>query len=101
MSRSDSTASSGITPNTAFLLAALYDGRPIIPLEVVRKDYFSHLTLDQFTRKLASAEIPLPVIRTEASQKSPKGVHLGDLAAYLDERRVEAKRVLNKMLGTP
>ena len=41
-------------------------------------------------RKVSSGEIALAVVRTEHSQKSAKGVHLQDLADYLDERRAIA-----------
>ncbi|WP_158808450.1 pyocin activator PrtN family protein [Beijerinckia sp. L45] len=85
------------TLNTIFLLAAVYDGRPIIPLEEIRKDYFHHLTMDGFLRKLGSGDIQLPVIRMEGSKKAPKGVHLTDLANYIDERRKEALREFEQL----
>lgn len=72
---------------TLFLLMAQYDGRAIVPADTVCKDYFPHLTLVKFLRKVNSGEIPLPVTRAERSQKSAKGIHLQDLASYLDERR--------------
>lgn len=78
--------------NTAFLLMAQYDGQVIIPIDTVRRDYFSHLTTDLLLRKLAAREIDLPLVRIEASQKSAKGVHLQDLADYLDLRRTAAKK---------
>jgi Pyocin activator protein PrtN len=78
--------------NTTFLLMAQYNGRAVIPLETVRLDYFSHLTLAKFLRKVGAGEIDLPILRSEASQKSAKGVHLADLAAYLDKRRAAALR---------
>lgn len=78
--------------NTAFLLMAQYNGQAVIPLETVRRDYFSHLTLAKFLRKVGAGEIDLPILRIEASQKSAKGVHLADLAAYLDKRRAAALR---------
>ena len=37
---------SDMRPNTAFLLMAQYGGAAIIPLEVVCRDYFRHLTVD-------------------------------------------------------
>jgi hypothetical protein len=83
--------------NTAFLLMAQYDGRAIIPVETVCHDYFPHLKLDQFIRKLGAGEIKLPLIRVEASQKAAKGVHLQDLAEYLDDRRKAARRELEQM----
>lgn len=73
--------------NTAFLLMAQYDGRAVIPLDVVRKDYFPHLTQVKFMRKVNGGEIGLPVVRIETSQKAARGVHLQDLADYLDKRR--------------
>lgn len=80
--------------NTAFLLMAQYDGRAVIPLDVVCRDYFAGLSADTFARKLAAGDIRLPVIRMEASQKGAKGVHLQDLAEYLDARREAAKKEL-------
>jgi hypothetical protein len=76
--------------NTAFLLMAQYNGAAIIPVETVCRDYFSHLTVDKFVRKVSTGEIRIPLVRMEASQKAAKGVHLTDLAAYLDERRAAA-----------
>lgn len=41
-------------------------------------------------RKLGSGDIALPIVRIENSQKCAKGVHLQDLANYLDKRRADA-----------
>ena len=62
----------------------------LIPVETVCRDYFSHLTVDKFVRKVSAGEIRIPLVRMEASQKAAKGVHLTDLAVYLDERRAAA-----------
>jgi hypothetical protein len=82
--------------NTAFLLMAQYNGKAIIPLDEVRRDFFSHLTLPKFLRKLSSGDIALPLMRIETSQKCAKGIHLQDLADYLDRRRQLAQ---NEMIG--
>lgn len=79
-----------MTVNTAFLLMAQYSGRAIIPLSDVCRDYFSHLTPEKMLRKVSLGEISIPVVRIESSQKSAKGVHLQDLANYLDTRRAAA-----------
>jgi hypothetical protein len=77
--------------NTAFLLMAQYNGAAIIPVEAVCRDYFTHLTADNFVRKVTAGEIPIPLVRMEAaSQKAAKGVHLTDLAAWIDARRAAA-----------
>jgi hypothetical protein len=78
--------------NTAFLLMARYNGLPIIPVDVVCRDYFSHLTVEKFLRKVLAAEISLPIVRMESSQKSAKGVHINDLAAYLDKQHEAARK---------
>jgi hypothetical protein len=85
--------------NTAFLLMAQYHGKAIIPLEDVRRDFFSHLTLPKMLRKLGAGGIALPVLRIENSQKSAKGVHLQDLADYLDKRRAEAIKETKALCG--
>ena len=85
--------------NTLFLLMAQYDGQVIIPLETVRKDYFSHLTISNIKRKVALGEIDMLIIQLEASQKSARGVHIKDLAEYIDKQRQLAKDDHEKLWG--
>lgn len=83
-------AAASPTLNTAFLLMAQYGGKAIIPVEELCRDYFSHLDPAKFIRKVGAGEIMIPLVRMEASQKCAKGVHLQDLADYLDARRAAA-----------
>lgn len=83
--------------NTAFLLMAQYDGIAVIPLHRVCTDYFSHLTPEKFKQKVLAGAIDLPIVHMEHSQKSARGVHLLDLANYLDARRAEALKELEKL----
>lgn len=85
--------------NTMFLLMAQYDGAAIIPLERVCSDYFSHLTPEVMKRKVAAGQIDLPLVQMERSQKSPRGVHLKDLAAYLDNQHTTAKAEHEKLMS--
>lgn len=85
--------------NTAFLLMAQYNGQAIIPLERVCEDYFSHLTPEKMKLKVASGQIDLPLVQMESSQKSARGVHLSDLAAYLDKQHSKAKAEHEKLMG--
>ncbi len=78
------------TLNTAFLLMAQYHGAAIIPVEYVCRDYFSHLDVPKFVRKVSEGDIAIPMVRMENSQKCAKGIHLQDLADYLDARRAAA-----------
>jgi len=90
-----------VSLNTAFLLMAQYNARAIIPLEEVCRDYFSHLTPEKLLRKVSAGEIQIPIIKIESSQKSVKGIHLNDLAEYLDRRRAEAMKELHKLNEEP
>tara|TARA_R100001230_G_scaffold23069_1_gene13813 strand:+ start:787 stop:1065 length:279 start_codon:yes stop_codon:yes gene_type:complete len=85
--------------NTLFLLMAQYNGLAIVPLETVCKDYFQHLTPEKMLRKVMAGEIDLPITRIEGSQKAAKGVHLQDLATYLDEQRRRAVVENDKLHG--
>lgn len=77
--------------NTAFLLMAQYNAQAVIPVATVVKDYFPHLTTENFLRKVAVGDIVIPLVRIEpGSQKGARGVHLSDLAGYLDDRRAAA-----------
>lgn len=78
--------------NTAFVLMAQYNGLAIIPLEQVCADYFTHLTPHVFQRKVLAGEIKLPITRLEPSQKSARGIHISDLALYLDQQRDAARK---------
>lgn len=83
--------------NTLFLLMAQYNGQAIITLDRVCRDYFTHLTPDMFQRKALAGQIKIPITRMESSQKSAKGIHLQDLADYLDEQRAAAIKERNQL----
>lgn len=85
--------------NTAFLLMAQYNGKAIIPLADVCRDYFPHLGPEKLFRKVTAGQISLPVIHIERSQKSAKGIHLQDLADYLDKRRAAATKECAQLHG--
>ena len=84
---------------TAWLLMAQYEGMAVIPIERVAIDHFGVDSggLPRFLRKLEAGEIPLPVTRMERSQKGRRGVHLLDLAAYIDARREAGQKELRQM----
>jgi hypothetical protein len=86
--------------NSVFLLMAQYDGQVIIPIETVCRDYFAPLTLPNLRRKIAAGDIPLPLVRMEASsKKAAQGVHLQDLANFIDERRAAAVKERDQLCG--
>lgn len=83
--------------NTTFLLMAQYGGLAIIPVELVCRDYFRHLTVEKFLRKVLAGEISLPIVRMEGSQKAAKGVHITDLATYLDKQTEAARKECDQL----
>ena len=84
--------------HTVFCLMARHDARVLIPVGVVVADYFPHLSTDKFIRKVSLGDISLPLIRIDASsQKSAKGVHILDLAQYIDKRRAAAAKESNQL----
>lgn len=77
---------------------AQYDGQAVIPIEWVCRDFLG-LSADKFKRKRLMGEIDLPVMRLGAnSQKANLGVHLEDLAAYLDRQREAAIREQDQLM---
>lgn len=76
---------------TIFMLMSRYDTRVMVPLEVVRKDFFPELSLNLLKNKTDSGEIPLVVTRLGQSQKSSRMVHLHDLADFLDKQADKAR----------
>lgn len=84
---------------TVFLLMAQYDAKAVIPVDALVRDYFPHLSADKFIRKVSAGEINIPLIRMEGSQKAAKGVHLQDLADYIDARREAAKKEADQLCG--
>jgi hypothetical protein len=69
----------------------------VIPLETVCRDYFRHLTVEKFLRKQLAGEIKLPIVRMEDSQKAARGVHINDLAAYLDKQAAAARKECDQL----
>jgi hypothetical protein len=78
--------------NTTFLLMAQYGGQAVIPLAAVCKDYFSHMTPEVMVRKISAGELAIPLVRMDDSQKTAKGIHIEDLAKYLDKRVAAARK---------
>jgi hypothetical protein len=83
---------------TAHILMVQYEGLAVIPLDLVCRDYFRHLTAESFLRKVLAGEIALPVVRIESgSQKTAKGVHITDLAAYIDKQAAAARKECDQL----
>jgi hypothetical protein len=92
-------SSDDLRPNTMFLLMAQYNGAAVVPLDVICRDFFSHLTVEKLLRKALRGDIALPIVRIESSQKAHRGVHLADLADYIDRRRAAAVKECRQLTG--
>jgi hypothetical protein len=84
---------------TLYLLMAQYNGRTVVPLEEVCRDFFGHLTVEKLLRKALRGDLALPIVRIETSQKAQRGVHLVDLAIYIDQRRSAAIKECKQLTG--
>lgn len=85
--------------NTLFLLMAQYSGQAVIPLSQVCSDYMG-LTVEKFKSKCLQGEIDIPIVRLGAeSQKAALGIHLSDLANYIDRQWTKAKSDHEKLMG--
>ena len=82
---------------TAFILLAQYDGRSVIPVEIVCRDYFTHLGPQKLVGKITRGEIALPLVRMDTGQKAARGIHISDLANWIDARRAAAVKELRQM----
>ncbi len=87
------------TAPTLYLLMVQYSGRTVVPIDQVCRDFFGHLTVEKLLRKALRGDIALPIVRIETSQKAQRGVHLVDLANYIDKRRGAAVKECRQLSG--
>ena len=65
---------------------------PTPRLDIVREDYFPHVTVQQLARKAAAQELPFPVFKIDQSRKAPYFVHISALAGWIDAQHKEAQK---------
>ena len=68
-------------------------------MDRVCRDFFGHLTVEKLLRKALRGDIALPIVRIEHSQKAQRGVHLADLADYIEKRRAAAIKECRQLTG--
>jgi hypothetical protein len=79
---------------TLFLLMARYEARPFLSIDLVRQDFFDGMSRKVFLGKVESGEIRLPLTRLDEGQKAVKGITIQDLAIFLDECNLAARKEL-------
>lgn len=86
--------------NTIVLLLAQFDARIAIPIEEVCAAFFPDLDAQGLVRKIVRGEIKLPIMKFENSVKSPRTVHVLDLANFVDTQRAEALKECERPRGS-
>ncbi len=82
---------------TSFYLFQQYDS-VLVPVEALARDYFGGMKPEHLTKKLTDGDIKIPLVRMDPSSlKSPKGVHIADLAAWIDAQHEAAIKELKQM----
>ncbi|MDR0219491.1 MAG: pyocin activator PrtN family protein [Enterobacteriaceae bacterium] len=81
--------------NTALLLMAEF-GTSQIPLSDMAERYLK-MTPGTAERKANEGKLSLPTYKLADSQKSPRIVHVNDLAEYIDKQREIAVKEVERM----
>lgn len=75
---------------TAWLLMAQYQ-TPTIPLAQICEEHFG-VSPHEANRLASLNKLPVPTYRIGSGQKSPREVHIDDLAQLIDQRRAAARK---------
>ncbi|WP_297196260.1 pyocin activator PrtN family protein [uncultured Pluralibacter sp.] len=78
--------------NTMFLLMAEYE-TSTIPLSVIAERYLG-MRPSTADKKAGAGQLSIPTFRMGDGQKSPRMVHVSDLADFIDARRKAAREEL-------
>ncbi|WP_407321799.1 pyocin activator PrtN family protein [Dickeya ananatis] len=76
--------------NTMFLLMAEFN-TSTIPLADIAEKYFG-MKPSTADKKAGAGDLPIPTFRLGDTQKSPRMVHVKDLADFIDGRRIQAQK---------
>lgn len=64
-----------------------------VPLELIGKDFFSHLSKAKLLEKARNQQFPFACFRIDDSQKAPYFVNIKDLARVLDNQYIDAAKL--------
>lgn len=81
--------------NTMFLLMAEY-GSATVPLGQVCEKYFG-MKAATAEKHAALGRLPIPTFRASESQKSPRMIHIQDLANHIDAQLKKGRGLLEQM----
>lgn len=78
-----------------FLLMAEFE-TSTIPLSDISERYLG-MKPSTADKKAGCGDLPIPTFRIGNGQKSPRMVHVSDLAEFIDKKRKDAKEELNRI----
>lgn len=61
-------------------------GSPVVPLETIVNDFFTHMKIEDANRRANKLDLPFPVFKSENTKKAKWMVNLVQLGAYLDQQ---------------
>lgn len=59
---------------------------PVVPLETIVSDYFTHMKIEEANRRANKMALPFPVFKSENTKKAKWMVNIAQFAAYLDQQ---------------
>ena len=77
--------------DSSFLLAMKYQS-PVVPLEVIVKDFLPHLKIETAKKRAAVQDLPFPTFKAEDSNKAPYMVNIADVALWLNKQSQISKQ---------
>lgn len=78
--------------NTEQMLIMRYGFNPLVPLDLVAKDYLNDVSIEQYKKQAREQSLPFPVVINGKGKATTYHVHVASLASWIDKvKEVAAK----------
>ena len=77
---------STLTQFNSFHVLMIRYGSPVVSLETIVNDYFTHMKIEDANRRANKLDLPFPVFKSENTKKAKWMVNLIQFGAYLDQQ---------------
>lgn len=71
--------------NTEQMLIMRYGFNPLIPLDLVAKDYLNDVSVEQYKKQARESNLPFPVVISGKGKSTTYHVHVKALAMWIDK----------------
>ncbi|MGY5392789.1 pyocin activator PrtN family protein [Acinetobacter sp. NigerLNRRAM0016] len=88
-----------VTQLNSFHVLMIRYSSPVVPLETIVNDYFTHMKIEEANRRANKMELPFPVFKSEETKKAKWFVNIAQFAAYLDRQSKVAEQDFKEMHG--